>query len=417
MKIPATTSVTFDNVFNLIKDNLSRLEIKENYHHDNCLIRDKANHSEYYKAFILDENSKTKIICEISFYPSSITSKYLPRPTFKKVDNKGELRETLSDKKITISFQKSEQAHVFWKLIGFLNSFKDIVDTGEFESLFAVYSKNKFISEFETQSEKQKVEDIKELIKKADIHENDIRSILFEKRKHTIKAFLFLLKNIVVKGIPCIESYRNKFDLSAGDEVIWHHFLKNNDWILGLNVDIKFIREFYDEQKIGIENSKGSGSPRTDLLGVSDYTTLIELKHSNTKIFKKEKNKARANTWDFTSDFIEGVSQCLGQKFALDKSYKSKDYVNESGHILDKNQTLTIDPKTVFIIGNRNVEFPHNMEIDNYTKSRTLELFRRNNRNVDIITFDELFERAYHTVFGETISPAWFTDNKFTIIE
>ncbi len=199
--------------------------------------------------------------------------------------------------------------------------------------------------------------------------------------------------------------------------MIWHHFFKNNDWILGLNVDIKFIREFHDEQKVGIENSKGSGSPRTDLLGVSDYTTLIELKHSGTKIFKKEKNKARANTWDFTSDFIEGISQCLGQKFALDRSYELKKYINESGNILDQNQTFTIDPKTVFIVGNRKIEFPHNMEIDNYTRSQTFELFRRNNRNIDIVTFDELFERAYHTIFGETISPDWFYNNNFSIEE
>ncbi len=414
MLIPQTT---FDNTFNLVTGDLSKIEIKENYSHDNCLIRDKISHSTYYKTFILDENSKTKIVCEVVFYPSSVTSKYLPRLTFKKVDNQGLQKDIELKKDITIAFSKSEQALVFWKLIGFLNSFKDIVDTGEFDTSFGVYSKNKFIAEFETQTEKQKVEDIRTLINKADIKETDIRSILFEKRKHNLKAFLFLLKNIEVQGKTSIEYYRDKFDVQPGDETIWHHFLKNNDWILGLNVDIKFIREFYDEQKVGIENSKSIGSPKADLLGVSDFTTLIELKHSETKIFKTVKSKGRANTWDFTSDFIEGVSQCLGQKFALDRSYKTKDFLNEKGKILDKNLTLTIDPKTVFIIGNRKLEFPHNLENDNYTKSQTFELFRRNNRNVDIVTFDELFERAYHTVYGDIIQQDWFTEDNFKIME
>jgi len=414
MLIPQTT---FDNTFNLVTGDISKIEIKENYSHDNCLIRDKISHSTYYKTFILDENSKTKIVCEVAFYPSSVTSKYLPRLTFKKIDNQGLQKEIETKKDINIAFSKSEQALVFWKLIGFLNSFKDIVDTGEFDVSFGVYSKNKFIAEFETQTEKQKVEDIRTLINKSDIKETDIRSILFEKRKHNLKAFLFLLKNMAFQGKTSIDHYREKFSVQPGDEAIWHHFLKSNDWILGLNVDIKFIREFYDEQKVGTENSKGIGSPKGDLLGVSDFTTLIELKHSETKIFKTVKSKGRANTWDFTSDFIEGVSQCLGQKFALDKSYKTKDFVNDQGKMLDKIQTLTIDPKTVFIIGNRKLEFPHTLESDNHTKSQTFELFRRNNRNIDIVTFDELFERAYHTVYGDIIKQDWYTDDKFKIIE
>lgn len=414
MLVPQTT---FDNTFNLVTGDISKIEIKENYSHDNCLIRDKISHSTYYKTFILDENSKTKIICEVAFYSSSVTSKYLPRLTFKKVDNQGLQKDIELKKDITISFSKSEQALVFWKLIGFLNSFRDIVDTGEFDTSFGVYSKNKFIAIFETQTEKQKVEDIRTLINKSDIKETDIRSILFEKRKQNLKAFLFLLKNKEIQGKTSIDYYRDKFDVYSGDEAIWHHFLKNNDWILGLNVDIKFIREFYDEQKVGTENSKSIGSPKADLLGVSDFTTLIELKHSETKIFKTVKSKGRANTWDFTSDFIEGVSQCLGQKFALDRSYKTKDFANDKGKMLDKSQTLTVDPKTVFIIGNRKLEFPHNLESDNYTKSQTFELFRRNNRNVDIVTFDELFERAYHTVYGDIIQQDWFTDDNFKIIE
>src|SRR5688572_16683701 len=149
MLIPQST---FDNTFNLIKDNLDTLEIKENNSHENCLIRDKSDHNTYYKSFIIDENSKTIIICDIAFYPSSITGKYLPRLTFKKVDSNGIQKQTAENKDIIIAFSKSEQAIVFWKFIGFLNSFKDIVDTGEFESSYAVYSKNRFIAEFESQT-------------------------------------------------------------------------------------------------------------------------------------------------------------------------------------------------------------------------------------------------------------------------
>jgi hypothetical protein len=164
---------------------------------------------------------------------------------------------------------------------------------------------------------------------------------------------------------------------------------------------------------VGSENSKGRTSPKTDILGISNYTTLIELKHSTTEIFKKEKSKGRANTWDFSSDFIQGLSQCLGQKVALEKSFESKVFINEDNKRLDKNRTKTVDPKVVFIIGNRSIEFPHDLKDENYIKSETFELMRRNNRNIDIITFDELFERAYHIVYSEKIEDGWFQNSSF----
>lgn len=205
-----------------------------------------------------------------------------------------------------------------------------------------------------------------------------------------------------------IEKYRSKFSIPQGDEAIWHHFFKNNDWILGLNADIKFIKDFFDEQKVGIEDSKGKGSPKTDLLGISDFTTIIELKHHNTKIFKTTKGeKSRANTWDFTPDFIEGISQCLGQKFALDKNYENKEFLNDEGKRLRKDLHKTIDPKVVFLMGNRKVEFPHNEDNSNIIKSETFERFKRNSRNIDILTFDELFEKAYNMVFSKKLPNNW----------
>ena len=108
-----TPQTTFDNIFNLVTGDIGKIEIKENYDHNNCLIRDKISTTTYYKTFIIDENTKTKIVCDISFYPSSVTYKYLPRLTFKKIDNSGLQKEIEVTKDITISFQKSEQALVF----------------------------------------------------------------------------------------------------------------------------------------------------------------------------------------------------------------------------------------------------------------------------------------------------------------
>lgn len=401
---------TFSNEFDLTERSLDELEIIETKDKEKCFIWDLNIANTAYNSFVLIKNSKSKVVCEISLHKSSKTDKYLPRPTFKRLKHNGETRLTTSEKSVNISLSHSEEALNFWKLIGFLNSYKDLVETNEFEESFTVVSKDKYFVEFDDKSSQQKMEDLKELITIADLSSSDIRSLTFESRKKNLRAFFKLLKNPTRNnGQSVHEYYRGRYKLPQGEENIWHHFLKKHDWILGLNADLKFIREFLDEQKVGAEDSKGRGSPQLDSLGISDFTVLVELKHSNTEIFKKTKSKGRANTWDFTSDFIEGISQCLGQKFELEKSFEEKPFIKDDNSRLDKSQIQTIDPKSIFIVGNKNKEFPIiDLNDENLTKNKTLERFRRNNRNIDVISYDELFERAYHIVYSKKLEQSWY---------
>lgn len=407
MIIPQTT---FDNEFDLTIQSLEELILKETNAKDKCVIWSAKNDKLAYSSFLLSKNSQTKTICEVYFFKSSETQKYIPRPVFKKIALNGDIKTSKSKDKIIIDFDSSEDAATFWKLIGFLYSYKELVDVEEFERAFKVQAKESFIVEFQNKTEKEKFEDLKELVLLANLSTNDIKAITFETRKQNLKAFYFLLKNIqLYKKKPSLIEYSEKFNLQIGEEYVWHHFLKNHDWILGLNTDIRFIIDFLDEQKVGNPDSKGSKNPQVDLLGLSEYTVLVELKHSNTEIFKKSKSKGRANTWDFSNDFVEAISQCLGQKNELEKSFDAKTFVKEDGTQLNKTGIYTVDPKAFLIIGNKKKEFPIDTQIDiNITKSKTLERFRRNNRNIDIITFDELFERAYQIVYSKKLDPNWY---------
>jgi hypothetical protein len=407
-----TKENTFENEFDLTYRELNEIHIKETYSRDSCFIWDVKDSSKSYTSFILSKNSLSKIVCVLNFHKSSQTNKYLPRPSFKRLSLDG-TEKSSSSGKVNISLNTSDDALNFWKLIAFLHSFKDLVDFGDFNTSFKVVSADTFILEFKNKEITEKIKNLKDLINLSDLNSNDIKSLLYETRKKDVKVFYFLLKNIK----NCHEKYKERYSLPQGEESIWHHFLKKQEWILGLNVDIKFIRDFYDEQKIGNENSLGSQSPKTDMLGISDFTTLIELKCSTTEIFKKTKSKGRANTWDFTSDFIEGISQCLGQKTELEKMFDQKNFLKD-GKRLDKTGIETIDPKTLLIIGNRKVEFPLHDLIDvNFIKSNTFERFRRSNRNVEVVTFDELFERAYHIVFSEKLPSDWYEKEDLSIFE
>lgn len=410
-------TTTFKNEFDLTKNELNEVVIRETINQDTCFIWNVNDSSIVYNSFVLIKNSRSKTICEVAFFKSSVTHRYIPRLTFKRLLLNNEEQDTKNPTKVTIAFADSDAAHSLWKFIGFLNSYKDLVDTGEFDSQYKVVPKESYIIEFRDKNWAQKIEDLKELINIAELSTNDINALTFESRKQNLKAFYYLLINKQITNEKDSHTYyREKYPLKNGEEYIWHHFLKRHDWILGLNIDLRFIIEFLDEQKVGESDSKGKGDPQTDLLGISEFTTLVELKHSNTEIFKKDKSKGRANTWDFTSDFIEGISQCLGQKFELEKSFDRKIFIKEDSTRLDKDGIQSIDPQTILILGNKKKEFPINKSNDiNLVKNKTLERFRRNNRNIDVLTYDELFERAYHIVYSKKLSKEWYWEDEKTI--
>jgi hypothetical protein len=412
------SQTTFKNEFDLTERDLDQVEIKETYSKDNCFVWDKGDSSKSYNSFILKKNSKSKYVCEIKFYKSSKTQKYLPRPSFQRQSLNGDITKTKSGDKVVIRFDDSETAIKFWTLIGFLTSYKDLVDTGGFQDNFKMIAKDSYVIEFKAKDSSSKLKDLKELMELSNFSASDLKSITFEQRKKSLKGFYYLLKDLKIDSIPAREHYRTKYNVKKGEEYIWHHFLQENDWILGLNVDARFIIDFLDEQKVGAEDSKGKKSPVTDILGVTDFTTLIELKHSSTNIFKVAKSKGRANTWDFTSDFIEGISQCLGQKFELDKTFNSKDFLKEDGTRLDKSDIQSIDPKAIILLGNKKREFPINdLNDDNLLKNKTLQRFRRNNRNLDVLTFDELFERAFQIMYSQKLKKNWYWEDEKTVFE
>jgi hypothetical protein len=392
-------------VFDVCKDDFGLLDVEAK--DGNCWIMNKAN-KQIVKEFVIWSNTKNKATCMLKFDQGK-DGLYLPRPEFylKKVGT-DEIKLGKDELQKRIPFEEGYKADPFWKLINWLKGFKDLVDSGKFEDGMVAIPKTRF--ERWKKENDQKFEELRKQIANSDFTEKDL---LYNRRIQAVEIFFKLLKDRDIKGFPFFREYRETNALKIkGDEAVWHHFLKVNGWILGLAPDMKFIRDFFDETRVGIENSRGSGSPKVDLLGFSNFTVLIELKNDDANIFTEIKSDdARANTWSFTKDFIEGVSQCLGQKEELERSFLAKDFPDANGILLDKNRTFTCDPRSLFIIGNRLKEFPHDRENDHIIKSKTFERFRRNNRNVDVITYDELFERTFFLVTGNQLAEDWWKCN------
>jgi len=380
--------------------NFSTLEVKKANNIDNFYYFFDTKDNYFCLVFILDNKSKVQRRCLVTLIQSS-DNKMLPRFEFFTWDK-------IAEKKGDEANNKPYKARVqldgngsknLWKLIGFLTTIKN-VDLKNFSS-YKVVNSDSYISEFKSKDEFEKIKDLTQIFLDKNLKESDINKALFVKRKGVLETFKKLLEDK-----DEIENYKKEYEeeiKTKGGEAVWHHFLKNNNWLLGLNIDIRFIFEFINEVKVGIEDTAGAGSPKADLMGISDFTTLIELKTSETKFFSEnKKNTVRANTWSFTDKFIDGISQCLGQKFDWDKGHENKGLIDNNNNILDQNCYRTVDPKTIFIIGNKQKELPlNNSNRDIVVKKDTLERFSRNNRNIEIISYDELYERAYFMVFGE----------------
>jgi len=394
----------FSTLFDIERQDIDKLVIKETYNKDNCFI---YKGSDIIGGFILINKPNVKTILKVSFYKSKSDNKYLPRLEFRKEDKNGNLTKSRGHD-VIIKFGDGDEARAFWKVIHFLHDFKDLVDLGDFHAKYQAISFDSYLVDFKTKKQAEKLQELSSLTENIKLSKNEIKELLFPQRRNTIHWFYAFLKDLQNnQGIKAFDSYRNKYSIGEnGEEAIWHHFLKNNDWIIGLNVDIKFIRDLLSKQKVGNPNSKGVGSPEVDILGISYFTTLIELKTSKAQIFSPVKtNKSRANTWDFSSNFIEAYSQTLSQRSVISDT---KNIVDEDGAIIDTKRHRILDPKAILIIGNRNVEFPHTRKTESDIKSDCFERIRRDSRNVEIMTYDELFERAFHIVFSEKLPMNWY---------
>jgi len=80
----------------------------------------------------------------------------------------------------------------------------------------------------------------------------------------------------------------------------------------------------------------------------------------------------------------------LEQKSSGQARYEKGDIYNTNGDLITQKP---YDSKTILIIGNWS-EIKGSTDLEQKIKEKTFELFRRDSRNVEILTYDELYEKA-----------------------
>ena len=181
------------------------------------------------------------------------------------------------------------------------------------------------------------------------------------------------------------------------EEKIFQYFFENNQWIFGYGLDYRYQNILQREVHLTDAELNGSNSVIGDyLLGDKMFTTFIELKKPSTNLFGNSSN--RSNSWKLSSELIDSFTQILEHKASGQIRLEQKQFIK--GEPL---QQKAFDSKVILIIGNWNELDESSSTLEREIKMKTFELFRRDSRNVEILTFDELYERAQFIVEGNSI--------------
>jgi hypothetical protein len=198
--------------------------------------------------------------------------------------------------------------------------------------------------------------------------------------------------NVLLGRKQGLGAYELQLTAGVWSEANWQDFFERQQWVFGYGLDYRIMRAFDREMKIGAGGVHNRNQPVIDfLMTFTDYTVLVEIKKPTTPIFRERKG-GRAGTWEFSPEFTGAVSQILEQKAEWLAFSQHGEHHNKAGTA--KLSARTRNAKSVLVIGSAQ-EFTASGNLRDATvMADTFELFRRECRSIDIVTFDELLERA-----------------------
>lgn len=198
--------------------------------------------------------------------------------------------------------------------------------------------------------------------------------------------------NILLGRKEGLEEFEAHLAAADWTEAQWQDFFDREQWVFGYGLDYRVMRQFDREMTVGGGGTDNQNKPVVDfLMSFTDYTVLVEIKRPSTPIFKTTRG-GRAGTWEFSSEFMSAISQIIAQKAEWSVFAQTGQHFDKGGK--NRLTARTKNARGILVIGSRN-EFTDLQDARGANVKRdTFELFRRECRGIDIMTFDELLERA-----------------------
>lgn len=182
----------------------------------------------------------------------------------------------------------------------------------------------------------------------------------------------------------------------ATDEGLWQQFFERNPWIFGYGLNYIYLANLNDKklEQVVQGHHVGAHGKRVDALlktkGVISSLCFVEIKTHKTPLL--ERQSYRSGCWPPSAELASAVSQVQGTVAAATDTIRGKLALKDSAGYPTGEEAFNYSPKAYLVIGNL-AEFvgEHGVSEERY---RSFELLRQNTLSPEIITYDELFERA-----------------------
>lgn len=180
------------------------------------------------------------------------------------------------------------------------------------------------------------------------------------------------------------------------NEGLWQYYFEKNPWIFGYGLGYIFIEGLDDkklEQVVQGHNVNSHGK-RVDALmktkGIISNLCFVEIKTHATQLL--DTKSYRAGCWAPSKELAGAISQVQGTVASAIESLTDKINLKDSLGNPTGEEIYSYQPKAYLVIGSM-AEFSTENGV-NKDKLRSFELLRKNIVSPEIITFDELYERA-----------------------
>jgi hypothetical protein len=170
----------------------------------------------------------------------------------------------------------------------------------------------------------------------------------------------------------------------------WQEYFEANPWVFGHGLNHIFLDKVGPKlETVTTGSAFDRGGKRIDALmrtraEISQYV-LIEIKRDATKLLRKD--QYRSGCWAASDELSAAVTQTQKTVFEFTRDRFHDLLKDEDGNRTGE-EVYAVEPRSFVVIGNLS-------ELrDNNDKIACFELYRRKLVSPEIVTFDELFQRA-----------------------
>ena len=183
--------------------------------------------------------------------------------------------------------------------------------------------------------------------------------------------------------------------LGVKPEALWQGFFERNPWIFGYGLSYQFMTGLEGEKLEAFVRGFDVSGPgkRVDALmktrGQIGSLCFVEIKRHDRDLL--DKDAYRSGVWAPTEELVGGVAQIQATVHSAVEQF-GRLLVPKKDGVPTGEELFNVEPRSVLVMG-RLAEFETPTGI-NSDKVRSFELFRRNTWRPEIVTYDELLERA-----------------------